>query len=69
MKEARVSFNKPMNSWVIRYWSEKDKEWNEDSWYPVKDVDENSELGWVSEELMCRFYYLQDLGYEIIFVK
>lgn len=66
--EARVSWNKPMGAWVIRYWSETDKEWNEDSWYPVKDVDPETENGWVSELLIVRLYELMDLGYKIVFV-
>lgn len=69
MKEARVSWNKPMNAWVIRFWSEHKKEWLEDSWYPVKDVDENTEYGWVSELLIVRLYELEDLGYKIVFVR
>ena len=69
MKEARVSWNKPMSAWVIRYWSEKDQEWNDDSYYPVKDVNPETELGFVSEQMICRMYDLQDLGYTFTFVK
>ena len=57
-----------MSAWVIRYWSEKDQEWNEDSYYPVKDVNEETELGWVSESLVCRLYDMQKLGYKIVMV-
>lgn len=66
--EARVSWNKPMGAWVIRFWSEADKEWNEDSYYPVKDVDPETENGWVSELLLVRLYELMDFGYKIVFV-
>ena len=69
MKEARVSWNRPMKSWVIRYWSQKDHEWNDDSYYPVKDVDPNTEYGWVSETMIARLMQLADLGYEVVFVK
>lgn len=69
MKEARVSWNRPMKSWVIRYWSQKDQEWNDDSYYPVKDVDPNTEYGWVSETMIARLMQLADLGYEVVFVK
>lgn len=69
MKEARVSWNKPMKAWVIRYWSEKDHEWNDDSYYLVKDVDAETEYGWVSELLITRLYELTDLGYKIVFMK
>ena len=70
MKEARVSWNRPRKAWVIRYWSETDHEWVEDSAYFVKDVDPETELGWVSETFVTRLYELQqDHGYEIITVK
>lgn len=69
MKEARVSWNKPMNCWVIRYWSETDHEWNDDSYYPVKDVNPETEMGYIPEEIICRMYDLQDLGYSFTFVK
>lgn len=69
MKQARVSWNKPRQAWVIRYWSEADQEWNEDSAYPVKDVNPETEMGWISELMVCRMYDLQDLGYEVTFVK
>lgn len=66
MKEARVSWNKPRKVWVIRFWSESEHDWLEDSAYPVKDVNPETEIGWVSELLVTRLYELQDLGYEII---
>ena len=66
MKEARVSWNKPTNQWVIRFWSKKDQEWLDDSYYFVKDVDPKTEMGWVSESLITRLHELQDLGYKII---
>ena len=66
-KEARITWNRPRNMWVIRYWSETDHEWNDDSYYPVKDVNEETELGWVSESLITRVYELQDLGYKVVF--
>ena len=69
MKEARVSWNNTWKSWVIRYWSEADQEWKEDSAYPVKDVDEETEYGWISETLICRLYDLQDKGYKVVFVS
>ena len=68
MKEARVSYNRPRKSWVIRYWSETEREWVDDSFYSVKDVDPETELGFVSEELICRLYELQNGGYKIVFV-
>ena len=67
MKEARLFWNKGRNMWVIRYWSETDHEWNDDSWYYVKEVDPETELGWIPEKLICRLYELQDLGYKIVF--
>lgn len=66
MKEARVSWNKLRNVWVIRFWSETEKEWLEDSTYFVKDVDPETEMGWVSELLITRMYELQDMGYKIV---
>lgn len=69
MKEALVSWNKPRKVWVIRYWSDADKEWNEDSAYFVKDVNPETELGWIPELMLSRFYDLQDLGYSIRFAK
>ena len=66
MKEARVSWNKLRNVWVIRFWSETEKEWLEDSTYFVKDVDPETEMGWVSELLVARMYELQDMGYKIV---
>ena len=68
MKEARLSWNKPMGAWVIRFWSKTDQEWKDDSYYPAKDVNPETELGWVSELLITRLYELQDLGYKINFV-
>ena len=44
MKEARLFWNKGRNMWVIRYWSETDHEWNDDSGYYVKEVDPEKEL-------------------------
>ena len=69
MKEARVSWNKSRKVWVIRFWSETEKEWLEDSAYFVKDENPETEIGWVSEMILCRLYDLQDLGYKIVFVK
>lgn len=69
MKEARVSWNKPRKVWVIRFWSETEKEWLEDSAYFVKDENPETEMGWISETFLCRLYDLQDLGYKIVFVK
>lgn len=69
MKEARVSWNKPRKVWIIRLWSETEKEWLEDSAYFVKDENPETEIGWVSETILCRLYDLQDLGYKIVFVK
>lgn len=69
MKEARVSWNRPRKVWVIRFWSESEHDWLEDSAYFVKDEDPNTEMGWISETFLCRLYDLQDLGYTITFVK
>lgn len=66
MKEARVSWNRPRKAWVIRFWSETENEWLEDSAYFVKDVDPETEMGWVSELLIARMYELQDMGYKIV---
>ena len=68
-KDVRVSWNKPRQCWIIRFWSETDHDWVEDSAYFVKDVNPETELGWIPEEMLCRFYDLQDLGYTIRFVK
>ena len=65
MKEARLSWNRPKNQWIIRFWSETERDWLEDSYYPVKDVNPETEYGWVSELLITRLYELQDLGYKI----
>lgn len=66
MKEARVSFNKPHNQWIIRFWSETDEMWKEDSRHPI--VQMCDDIDYVSETLIYRIKQLQDLGYKIIFV-
>ena len=68
-KEARVSWNNPEKAWYIRIWSDTDQEWNVEGIYPVKDMDEKTYVGWVSDLIVCRFIDLQDLGYNIIFEK
>lgn len=67
MKEARVSWNRPRNQWIIRFWSQVAKDWIEDSAYLVTDVDPETEIGYVSENLITRLYDLQQLGYTIYF--
>lgn len=68
-KEATISWNRPRKVWVIRYWSETEHEWLEDSAYFVKDEDPKTEMGWISETFLSRLYDLQDLGYTFTFVK
>lgn len=65
MKEAMLSWSKPTESWVIRLWSESKQEWIEDSSYPVKDVNPEMEIGWVSELLLTRMYELEGMGYKV----
>ena len=65
MKEARVRWNNPTKQWLIRYWSDEEQKWRTDSAYEVKDVNPETEMGWISEEMICRLYHLQDLGYKI----
>ena len=66
-RSATVSWNKPNNEWVIRLWDEEEQEFVFSSSYPVKDVNPDTQLGWVSELIVCKLFELQDLGYEITF--
>lgn len=66
-KEVRITYNKVNESWIIRYWSNNDNDWNIDSSYPIKDKDKN-DIGWISEYMLCRIYELKELGYTINFM-
>lgn len=68
MKEARISYNKTTDQWVIRYWSEKDEEWKTDSSYFIQYPSKDADIGLVSETLLFRLSELQDLGYELIII-
>lgn len=63
MKEARLTWSKARNQWLIKFWN--GKEWLEDSAYYLKDINPETEIGWVSELLITRLYELQDMGYKI----
>ena len=65
MKEARLTWSKAEEKWIIKVWSERKEEWIEDTSFPVKDVETETEQGWVSEMLILRLYDLQDQGYKI----
>ncbi len=63
--EVRLTWSKATSQWIIRFNTGEDDEWHDDSYYPVKDVNPETECGWVSELLITRLYELQDLGYKI----
>ena len=66
MKEARVSFNRPRNQYIIRYWSEAEHEWMEDSAFNV--ITDCADIEWIPAELIWRLSHLQELGYTAVFV-
>lgn len=66
MKEARVSFNRPRNQYIIRYWSETEQEWMEDSAFNV--ITDCADIDWLPCEMIGRLTHLQDIGYTITFI-
>lgn len=67
-KIAIVSWSGIKEQWIVSFWSENSQKWLEDSFYYVKDVDSRTEIGWVSELILCKLAELNELGYDIKFI-
>ena len=63
MKKAKIVWDKESGTWNLFFKS--GDEWLLDSGYFVKDVDPKSGIGWVSETLLTRARYLNNLGYKV----
>ena len=63
--KARVSWNRPKKAWVIRW---EDGNGACEKFFHPKDVNPETEYGYIPEEFICTLYDLQDRGYSIVLI-
>lgn len=62
--KAWLNWRKTDETWVLRVCS--DDEWKVVKTWERKDVDEESDLGWIHESLLTEIADLQVLGFEVL---
>lgn len=62
-KMAWFNWSRKDSAWVERLWI--DEEWTFSKSFKVRDIDQESDNGWVHDSIMCEIAHLQDLGYEV----
>ena len=64
-RQATITWSRAEKKWILRLWNIETKEWEfSKSWRP-KDIDEETEIGWVADTILIEIAHLQDLGWNV----
>lgn len=64
-KYAWLNWSSNDEKWILRLWI--DEEWQFSKSWSVRNVNEDTGLGFISESILCEIKRLYELGYSIKF--
>lgn len=64
-KQAWLNWSLKEKKWILRLWDEQTEQYEFSKSWTVKDVNDVSGLGFVSEKVLTELAFLSDLGYQI----
>ena len=64
-KQAWLNWSEKESKWILRLWDELSEQYEFSKSWPVKDINEDTGMGYVSERVLTELAYLENLGYSI----